>query len=402
MKQTALCINYSEENLNNGLQIFPEGLLSEKGLRETVAINETQWHGEFCFFCQLTGDIPFDIFAASFYLLTLYEEYIPKRLDSHGRFHHEESLVYRNDVLEIPLIDRWACLLKDEWEKRGYDVSSFQLRKYRVISTFDIDHPYLYRNKGLVKNAGGALRDLLQGKWKQTLHRIAVLFHIKQDPYFQAICRIDRLQKQFGRTYYLFILIAGRSRYDRKTIYPQRKFYHYLKQLQSVNIGLHPSYGTLCDSSRLMKEKQKLERILNRKITLSRQHFLRMQIPVTFRDLNLAGIEEDFTLSFASVPGFRSGTAVPHFFYDIECEEETGLLIRPTVMMDSTLIIHQGLSPDEALQKMKSLADACKKSGGDYLTLWHNSNLSETEYGENTWIDVFIKSYKYALSLEQE
>jgi hypothetical protein len=399
LQQTDVCINYSEEELPRGLQIIPQGLLTEKGIRSFSDLDESEWKGLFVFFKQAKGDIPFDLFAASFYLLTLYEEYIPARLDQHERFHHEESLAYRKGFLEIPIIDRWTYLLKEELEQKSFDTSAFRLRKYRVISTFDIDHPFLYRNKGWIKNIGGAIRDLLQGNLNATGQRAAVQLHLKQDPYFKAIHWIDEIQKQFKRPYYLFVLIAGKSPYDRKTVYPQRRFYNYLRQLQNVTIGLHPSYLTLRNLTRLMREKTKLEDILKRPVAHSRQHFLRMQNPETFQELNLAGLQEDFTLTFAHAPGFRSGTAVPYFFYDMEREEETGLLIRPTIMMDSTFIFHQKLKPEEALQKIKNLADACKQSGGDYLSLWHNSNLSGTEK-ENPWISVFIRGYQYALSIE--
>ena len=399
LQKNSCCINYSNEELHQGLQICPHGLLSENGVRTIDNLDECEWKGLFGFFKQEKGDIPFDIFAASFYLLTLYEEYIPKRLDKHERFHHEESLAYRKGFLEIPVVDRWAYYLKEELEERGYDTSSFQLRKYRAISTFDIDHPYLYRNKGLVKNVGGVVRDLLKGKINLVMDRIAVQLHLKPDPYFEAIIRIEEIQKQLNRPYYLFALIAGKSKYDRSIVYSHRRFYNYLKQNQSAIIGLHPSYNTLRNLKQLMKEKSKLEHIVKQKITTSRQHFLRMHNPETFQELNLAGFQEDFTLAFAHAPGFRSGTAVPYLFYDIEKEEETNLLIRPTIMMDTTLISHQGLCPEEALQKIKTLVDACKQSGGDYLSLWHNSNLAITEK-ENPWINVFIQSYKYAISLE--
>ena len=399
LKQKDICINYSDEELDHGLQIFPHGLLAEKGVRTIDNLNECDWKGLFAFFQQEKGDLPFDLFAASFYLLTLYEEYIPKRLDKHGRFHHEESLAYRKGFLEIPIIDRWAYLLKNELVGKGYDISSFRLRKYRTISTFDIDHPYLYRNKGLVKNMGGAVRDLLKGKFNMVINRIAVQLHLSPDPYFEAILRIEGIQKQLNHPYYLFALIAGNSKYDRSIVYPHRRFYNYLRQNSSAIIGLHPSYGTLRDLKRLMKEKAKLEHIIKQKITINRQHFLRMHNPETFQDLNLAGFREDFTLAFAHAPGFRSGTAVPYPFYDTEKDEETTLLIRPTIMMDTTLISHLGLEPEEALQKIKNLIDACKQSGGDYLSLWHNSNLAITEK-ENLWLNVFIQSYKYAISLE--
>jgi hypothetical protein len=122
-----------------------------------------------------------------------------------------------------------------------------------------------------------------------------------------------------------------------------------------------------------------------------------MQTPDTFQNLLLAGIREDFSLAFAHAPGFRSGTAIPYFFYNLRKEEATSLLIRPTVMMDTTLIHHLKLSPEAALQKIKSLIDACKQSGGDYLSLWHNSNLAYTPK-ENPWINVYLQSSEYAIS----
>jgi hypothetical protein len=398
LRQTDVCINYSEEALNHGLQVIPHGLLTEKGVRVIQRLGESEWKGLFCFFKQEKGDIPFDLFAASFYLLLLYEEYIPSKLDEHERFYHEDSLAFKKNFLEIPLIDRWAYLLKWELEETGCDTSAFRLRQYRAISTFDIDHPFLYRNKGLIKNAGGAVRDLLQGKLKSFGKRLAVQLHVDADPYWKAMLWIDEVQKQFNCPYYLFVLIAGKSPYDRKTVYPQRRFYDYLRELQQVTIGSHPSYLSFRNLKCLMKEKAKLEYILDKPVQHNRQHFLRMQNPETFQELNLAGFKEDFTLAFAHAPGFRSGTAVPYFFYDMEREEETGLLIRPTIMMDSTLIIHQKLKPEEALLKIKQLINECKKSGGDYVSLWHNSNLAGTEK-KNPWKEVFIQSYKYALSL---
>jgi hypothetical protein len=401
LQQSGIVINYSNEPLHRGLQIIPHGLLAERNVHTISNLQESEWKGLFCFFEQMGGDIPFDIFAASFYLLTLYEEYIPERLDRHERFHHEDAFTFRKGFLETPLIDRWAYILKGELEAKGYDTSSFQLRKYRAISTFDIDHPYLYLNKGWIRNGGAIVRDLLKGKIKCILKRVGVLLHLRPDPFYSAIRRIEAIQKQFDRPYYLFILIAGRSPYDRKVVYPLRRFHHYLRQLQSVSIGLHPSYLTLRNLKRLMKEKSKLEHILGNKVTLNRQHFLRMHNPETFQELNLAGFREDFTLAFAQAPGFRSGTAIPHFFYDMEHEVETELLIHPTTMMDSTFIFHWHSTPEKALQKIKGLIDACKKSGGDYVSIWHNSNLTGKEE-ENPWINVFIQSYEYALSLEND
>jgi hypothetical protein len=401
LEQKGPGINYSEEGLNHGLQIIPHGLLFETGIHPVKELNESEWNGLFCFFYTGKGDIPFDLFAAAFYLLTLYEENFPGKLDEHSRFSHTESLLFRKKLLETPIIDRWAYLLKVELEKAAFDTTDFKGRKYRAVSTYDIDHPFLYRNKGWVKNTGGAIRDFLKGNLKSVKERIVVQLRLQKDPYMTSIQAINEVQTQLGRRYYLFVLLGKSGGYGHKMLYPPQPYYKYLKTLKLAQIGLHPSYDTLRNLKRLLKEKSQLEKIVERQISASRQHFLRMQSPETFQELHLAGMEEDFTLAFAQAPGFRSGTAVPYFFYDLRKDQTTSLLIRPTVMMDATLINHLKLSPEAALQKIKGLIDACKQSGGDYLSLWHNSNLAYTPE-KNPWISVFLESNKYAISLEND
>jgi hypothetical protein len=397
LEQKTPCINYSETELNHGLQIIPHGLLFETGVYAVKELKESEWKGLFCFFSNEKGDIPFDLFAASFYLLTLYEEYFPVAPDEHGRFNHLESLLFRKGFLEIPLVDRWAYLLKEALETAGFQTNDFKGRKYRAVTTCDIDHPYLYRNKGLIKSAGGAIRDLLKGNFKAAGKRIGVQLRLQEDPYMTSIQAIHEIQTQLQCPYYLFVLLGKRGKYGRSNLYPAKAYYSYLKSLDLPQIGMHPSYDTFRNLKQLLKEKSELENILKREITISRQHFLRMKNPDTFQDLLSAGIREDFTLAFAQAPGFRSGTAIPYFFYDLRKEEATSLLIRPTVMMDTTLIRHLKLSPEAALQKIKSLIDACKQSGGDFLSLWHNSNLAYTPK-ENPWISVYMQSCKYAVS----
>jgi len=401
LRQTGACINYSNEDLHHGLQIVPCGLLFEKGVREIPHIDVSQWNGYSCFFLQKQGDIPFDIFAASFYLLTLYEEYFPKQLDEHGRFSPNQSLAYRNGFLEIPVVDRWACLLKNELKKM-YPEMEFKKREFRFLSTFDIDHPYLYLKKGFLKSVIATIRDLLNRRFANITSRFAVHLRIKPDPYMEATQQIDRIHKEAGKSYYLFALMKDRGKYGRKTLYPLKSYYKFLKNTDSAIVGLHPSYNAYLNLKQLIIEKKRLEKVLGKKeVIISRQHFLRMLIPETFNDLEEAGFKEDFTTAFAHAPGFRSGTAIPHNFYDVEKDITGELLLRPTIVMDSCLITHLNLSPEKALEKIKLLIDECEKSGGDFVSLWHNSNLN----GDNTnnpWINIFIEMFKYANSIEND
>ncbi len=399
LDHSGACINYSQENLNHGIQISPFGLLEEVGINSHIHIDGFYWDELFCFFPNALGDIPFDIFSASFYLLTSYEEYGAAKLDIHSRFPHEESLAYQNGFLDIPLIDRWAYKFKELLTGKFGGAENYKLRPYRFVPTFDIDHPYLYRNKGFLKNSMGALRDLLKGKFSDFSERLKVVSHLKADPYLQAVRWIDEFHKKQGKHYYLFVLLSKYGKYGRKTIYPQRRYYRSLKSLENVTIGLHPSYESFLDKGAINKEKQKLEKILGKTISVTRQHFLKIRFPETFQILNELEFSEDFSLAYAKSSGFRSGTAVPYPFYDLDKNISTGLIIRPTILMDTSLMMHQRIAPDDAFLKIKQFALECKKSGGDFVIIWHNNNLSGSAE-KNPWINVFIRSFEYALSLE--
>jgi len=399
LQETGVCINYSDEAIDHGLQIIPHGLLSETGVHKISNLNESEWKSYFCFFKQKAGDIPFDLFSAVFYLLTSYEEYFLKQTDEHGRFDVNTSLLYRNNVLEIPIIDRWVYGLKEELEKKYSDFEC-KLRKYHFICTFDIDYPFLYLYKGVVKTAGLIIRDIMRFDFKTLWERLGVISHSNPDPYMQTIEKIDGFHKKMGRTYYLFVLLGKIGKHGRSTTEPTLSYDNYLRGLKQVTIGSHPSYDTFHHPDMLIKEKKELEELLNKKVTVDRRHFLRMNCPESFREAVLAGFKEDFTLGFAKAPGFRSGTAIPYYFYDVEQDMLSNLLIHPTIVMDSTLIRHLGYSPGFALLKLKQLADECKKSGGDYLCLWHNSNLAGEK--NKLWKDVFIASFNYAVSLEND
>jgi hypothetical protein len=398
--QTGGGINYSEEDLGRGVWIVPQGLLTEDGVEAIQDLQKGEWEGTFCFFRNDRGDVPFDIFAATFYLLSLYEEYLPTDLDEHGRFDHRSSLLYREGQLEAAVVDRWAYQLKKVLEQKGgMAEKDFRLRTYRAIETYDIDHPYLYRYKGFIKTAGGILRDVWRKNFVAVRERWSVLLGRLEDPYMRALKAIKEVQ----RGGYWFVLMEKEGKYGTGLVHVPEEYYSYIKDLEGVTVGLHPSYRTAEDDAWQLRvslgvEKRALEEVLGRPVVCSRRHFLQMRTPQTFRALREVGIREDFTLAFAKAPGFRSGTATPHYFYDVEREEKTDLLLRPTVMMDSTLLVHLKLSPEDALEKIKRLIDVCKQSGGDYVSLWHNSNLARPE--ENPWVGVFLESRRYAISME--
>ena len=91
-------INYSAQEVSEDeFYIRNTGLLFETGIRaQTIECFEINFHKAFF---ETTGDFPFDIFAASFYLLSRYEEYLPHEKDAYGRYAHTNSLAFREHFL---------------------------------------------------------------------------------------------------------------------------------------------------------------------------------------------------------------------------------------------------------------------------------------------------------------
>jgi hypothetical protein len=121
--------------------------------------------------------------------------------------------------------------------------------------------------------------------------------------------------------------------------------------------------------------------VLGQKPIASRQHFVLLTLPDTYRRLLELGIKEDYSMGFASFPGFRAGTSLPFRFYDLREECETGLLIHPFQAMDVTLQQYLRLTPGEATARIEALIRKIKAVRGTFTSLWHNESLS----GQGIW-----------------
>ena len=165
-------INYTREPIGSGeFFVMPHGLLSEEGIHDQqVACFET--NGYKAFF-RTEGDWPFDVFAATFYLLSRYEEYLPHRKDEYGRYAHTESLAYRERFLDEPLINRWLIELRRAMTER------FSLpakpASFLFLPTYDIDIAWSYRQKGWLRTTGAFISDTLKGKFNLLWERWRVI-----------------------------------------------------------------------------------------------------------------------------------------------------------------------------------------------------------------------------------
>ena len=56
------------------------------------------------------SDLPFDVFAAVFYMVSRYEEYLPFVPDQHGRFTSSSSLASKHNFVLKPVVNEWVAL----------------------------------------------------------------------------------------------------------------------------------------------------------------------------------------------------------------------------------------------------------------------------------------------------
>jgi hypothetical protein len=367
-------INYSANFIPDTLNIRPHGLLSERNIvpRE---ISMGEYAGMPVLFMQPDGDIPFDALSMLFYMLSRYEEYLPFEADRHGRFPHTESLAWKEGFLEKAVVNRVGLMLRSMLHEKFPELE-IPAPGYRFIPTVDIDIAYAHLGKGLTRTYGAMLKQLGRGNLAEIGRRIRTMRGKNRDPYDNYDMMLE-VFSEFHLNPIFFILAGKPGPYDRNLSTGNRHFAALIRRLaEHVGLGVHPSYGAGDHAAAIMEEKQRVAEASGRTIVFSRQHFVRMRFPHTYRALIDAGIQADFSMGYASVAGFRAGIASPFRFYDLGSERETSLYIYPFAFMDTTLEDYMKLSPEEYHGKVKPIIKEVKEVGGTLIGIWHNYALA--------------------------
>ena len=339
-------------------------------------------------FFKTEGDFLFDIFAASFFLLSRYEEYLPHQKDMYGRYAHESSLAFKENFLHLPIINIW---IKDFKEALRAKFPSLAIHRppFTFFPTYDIDEAYSYKYKQWWRTAGGLVKAIVNGQWSILSERIKVLFGKNKDPY-DAFEWMNELHGQYNLKPEYFFLIAGKTgKYD-KNILPSKKAMQDLIQEHSnrYSIGIHPSWQSGDDPDKLKFEILRLGHISGKQILSSRQHFIRFILPHTYRRLIDLGIESDFSMGYGSINGFRASVATPFYWYDLEKDEQTKLLLYPFCFMEANSFFEQKFSPQQTLEELEHYYNIVKSVNGTLITIWHNTFLGTSKLSKG-WREVY-------------
>ncbi len=366
---TSTKINYSKSRIiPDEFFIYSHHLLFEQQAQqqntECFIINNNK-----AFFQIEESDFPFDILAASFYLLSRYEEYLPHEKDMYGRYAHENSLAFREGFLNIPVVNFWledfaaALILK-------YPTINYQLPDFNFLPTYDIDIAYSYKNKGVKRNIGGFLKS-------PSIERIKVLAGAEKDP-FDCYEWLNKLHEENKLEPIYFFLVAKKNgQYDKNILPGRGAMWKLVKQhIRLYEIGVHPSWQSNAEKKVLKNELKLLGEMSDiKKITMSRQHYIKFNLPQTFQNLIAAGIHDDYSMGYGSTNGFRASVASSFFWYDLEKEQQTALRLHPFCFMDANSFYEQKQTAQQTAEELKHYLTVCKSINGTMISIWHNDFL---------------------------
>tara|TARA_Y100000385_G_C13105762_1_gene647650 strand:+ start:1387 stop:2634 length:1248 start_codon:yes stop_codon:yes gene_type:complete len=382
-------IIYSDKKTNTtGISIYKHPLLSERVIY-AQGINVRNDQKLPCFFQNYSfkGDYPFDLFSMVFYLLTRYEEYLRFPSDRHGRFSAKQSLAFRNDFLDCPIVDFWILDLKRKIEEK-WNLKISLPRSFRIEPTIDIDTPYAYKHRSILAHIGGTGRDIFLLRGERLKKRISTLLG-QQEDVFDSYEYIFSCLHQNGLTAIFFFLMKCQLPDDQNFSVNSKAFEKLVQIItDKFEIGIHPSLSSQKSVLLWQKEKRKLESYSSTRVSSSRQHFLHLAIPKTYRHLLSEKVTDDFSMAYHDHSGFRASTSVPFYWYDLKKEEPTNLMIHPAQIMDATLRHHMSLDISSALIEVQKMKKTIEEVEGVFSFIWHNSSFAEI-YGWKNWKKVF-------------
>ncbi len=370
----SLKMSYTKQQLGNEFFIKSNDILFEQGLSD-IDIHIHTWENTKCFFS--IGDkcaLPYDIFSASFYLLSRYEEYLPHVKDEYGRFVATESIAYKEGFLHQPVVDIWAYKFRKALQKQFPDFK-FPERTYQLKPIIDVPSAYTYKLKGIMRTLGGTFKDLFKFRLKSLYTRFGVLLGFRHDPYDTFKYLINR-QKTSHFKFLFFFLIGDYSTYDKGINPNKKKFVSLIKHVNDYShVGLKISFFALEDDVLLKKEKVRMEEILNTNLKASRQSFSKLNLPETYRNLIALEIKEDYTMGYVNHIGFRAGSCTPFLFYDLDYEVQTPLKIVPYHLMDYALLKHKSLLDKKKV--LNEIMHQVKQVNGEFVPVFHNYTFSD-------------------------
>ncbi|MGH1462415.1 MAG: polysaccharide deacetylase family protein [Neptuniibacter sp.] len=334
--------------------------------------------------------IHYDILGLVYWMLSRLEEVGRKDLDQHQRFPATSSHAFKHKYLDRPIVDEWLHIL-GQIIKRQWPGISLKEHFFEMKVSHDVDWPSRYGFSSIGRMvrlmAGDVLkRQSIKQATMGPLIRIRTKKQLLSSDPFNTFDFIMSQSEELGLAS-AFNFICGKTDNLRDAEYvPEHPAIRELMRrihARGHEIGLHPSYNTYLYPDLISSESKRLRKVMSeerirQKSIGSRMHFLRWSHPVTLAGLEEAGMHYDSSLSYADMAGFRCGTCHDYRAFNPVEQVQYNIKIRPLIAMECSVMstAYMGLGTSEAaFEYFYKLKENCRKVGGNFTLLWHNSQL---------------------------
>ena len=331
-------MSYATRSLGNEFNITSHSLLFERGvIDQDLTIHD--WEGIPAFFkTDDNGPIPYDIFAASFFLLSRYEELIPKIKTTNEFFDSTQSLAFKEGFLEIPLIDIWVLKLHKIISEFFTEIEPYKKKYSKKELLIDVPLAFRYRHRSFLVSIEIFLKSIWQLNLLKTFNQLMVILRLEDDPYDSFDSWVSWL-KDSNLKPKVFFRFANSSKYESSVSIFNRRLHAIIKKtgdfymlglLLSVKSHLKPEIS-------LNKEKKDFQELTNRQVKMSRIPNSLRQLSLVYADLANFEFTDDYSMGYSNKIGFRASTSTPFYFYDLANESKLSLKAHPVVASESVI-----------------------------------------------------------------
>lgn len=312
-----------------------------------------------------------DVFASVFFLLTRWEEYVVNTRDYLGRFIGSNSILYKNNVIDRPLLNEyiefiWAILKSIGCEEKRSE------RTFHLVPTHDVDHPYMKHR--FCQTSKNLIKCFLRRDFLSIPYYLRDYF---KDPFYIYPFFMD-ISEEIGEKSIFYFMSSDPSITRRGvTPYSERRLLKIANSILHRNhkIGIHP--GFFADNEQqVSKEKTLLESIIKVHIDEGRMHYLKFIVPQSYNNLCNNDIILDSTLSYHDVEGFRCGTGDAFPVFDFIKREKLGICERPLIVMDTTIDCYKNYTINKIRSVLCTYIAVAKKYNMTFTILFHNSSFT--------------------------
>ena len=383
--------SYTKKQLGNEYFIPAHTLLYEQGVKlQTLDVESLDGFPIF-FKTQVDSFFSFDIFAASFFLLSRYEEALPHIKTPQGFFDPAQSIAGQYGFLELPVVDLWVKHLQKNLTVAFPEFFNTNDEKKKSIKNVLIEVlvPFRYKHRSLLVSLSDFFKSLWTFDLLQLFEQLAVLFRIKEDP-FNTFNTWKSFFKSSTVSPKIFFLFSESSSFQSTVSIFNLSYQKIIKTMSDLfSLGLLVSVKSQLKASEFLElEKNNFESLTHKPISDIRMSSEIQNLNTVYESLVVQEFNSDYSMGYQKTFGFRAGTATPFYFYSLSNEFQLPLKIIPIITTEMGLKI---MSPEKAFQLLNDIHENLPLSSSSLTIVISNRFFSPIDENKS-WLQEF-KNY---------